>query len=84
MSDVNAVLVEVRRGADSKLYPAHPLPKVERWRAVNLAHRVRCRDGLSIRQVRRVMAQQFGVRRTVGSIARDLALFTCSRCEDRS
>jgi len=29
------------------------------------------------------MAEQFGVRRAVGTIARDLALFTCPRCEDR-
>jgi len=80
---VNIVIVEVRRGADSKLYRAHPLSKAERNRARWLAHNLVCRDGLSVRQAQRAMAEQHGVRRAVGTIARDLALFTCPWCEGR-
>ena len=50
-----------------------------RGRAHNLVHR----DRLSVREAQRVMAESYGVRRAVGIIARDLALFTCPRCEDR-
>lgn len=29
-------------------------------RAINLAHRLHCRDGLSVRQAQRVLAEQYG------------------------
>ena len=29
------------------------------------------------------MAESYGLRRAVGTIARDLELFTCEQCEDR-
>lgn len=74
-------VIKVRRGADSKLYPAHPLGEAERARARGLAHAAVCRDGLSVRQAQRVMLEQHGLRRSVGSIARDLKLFTCEYCE---
>ena len=50
-----------------------------RWTAHNLVHR----DGLSIRQAQRVMAGQYGLRRAVGTIMRDLELFRCPRCPER-
>jgi hypothetical protein len=37
---------------------------------------------MSIRAAKRVMLEEYGVRRAVGAIARDLELFTCPRCED--
>jgi hypothetical protein len=81
--DVNTVIVEVRRGVDSKPYPARPLTPRERDRARWLAHGLVHRDGMSVRQAQRVMAESNGLRRAVGTIARDLELFTCPRCEDR-
>ena len=80
---MNTFVIEVRRGADSKLYPARPLTHEQRNRARWLAHNLVHRDGLSVRVAQRVMAGQHGVRRAVGTIARDLELFTCPRCEDR-
>ena len=41
------------------------------------------RDGLSVRQAQKVMAERYGVRRAVRTIARDLVGFECPRCEDR-
>lgn len=74
---------DVIRGADAKTYPAHPLSHSELNRLRWLAHNLHCEDGLSVREVQRVMAGQHGVRRSVGAIARDLRLFACKRCEER-
>ncbi len=82
-ADVNTVIIEVKRGADSKLYLAVPLTHEQRNRARWLAHNLVHRDGLSVRQAQRVMAESHGLRRAVGTIARDLDLFTCPQCEDR-
>ena len=41
-----------------------------RWLAHNLVHR----DGLSIRQAQRTMIENYGVRRSLGTTARDLRL----------
>jgi len=79
-ADVNTVIIEVRRGADAKLYPARPLTREQRNRARWMAHNLVHRDGLSIRQAQRVMASQYGVRRAVGTIMRDLQNFECPRC----
>jgi hypothetical protein len=38
------------------------------------------RDALSIRQAQRVMAESYGVRRSIGVIARDLLLWECPHC----
>jgi hypothetical protein len=37
-------------------------------------------DGLSVRQAQRVMAEQYGFRRAIGIIARDLRNFECPLC----
>jgi len=75
-----AVVVEVIRGRDGKLYPVGGhMPRAQRNRARWLAHRLRCQDGLSVRQVQAAMEQQ-GVRRSIGIIARDLRLFECPAC----
>jgi hypothetical protein len=77
---VNTFVIEVKRGADGRLYPARPLTHEERNRARWLAHNLVHRDGLSVRQAQRAMAERYGVRRAVGTIARDLELFTCRVC----
>jgi hypothetical protein len=76
---VNTVIAEVIRGADRKLYPARPLPAAELAEIRGRVHALYCTDGLSVRDVQRELAGQ-GVRRSVGSIARDLALFRCAAC----
>jgi hypothetical protein len=82
---VNAVVIEVRRGRDGKLYPPRmPLPQAERDRARALAHRLVCRDGLSIREAQRCMREDYGVRRSLGIIHADLAGYQCARCRDDS
>jgi hypothetical protein len=69
----------VTRRADGKLYPARQLTREQRNRARWLAHNLVHRDGLSIRQAQRAMIEQ-GVRRSVGSIVRDLRLWECLVC----
>jgi hypothetical protein len=79
---VNTVIVDVRiMGRYGKLYqPRRPLPKAERNRLRWLAHRLRCEDGLSIRQVQATMRDSHGVRRSVGQIHNDLVRFECPSC----
>jgi hypothetical protein len=71
----------VRRGLDGKNYPATPLTRTGRIRARRLAHELVCRDGLSIRAAQAQMAEA-GVRRSVGTLARDLAGYECPHCAD--
>ena len=77
---MNTVIIEVKRGADGRLYPARPLTREQRNRARWLAHNLVHRDGLSVRAAQKVMAERYGVRRAVGTIARDLQNFECPRC----
>jgi hypothetical protein len=83
ITDVNTVVVEATRGADSKLYPAAPLSEAERDRARVVIHTFVCRDGLSVRQVQKRLLDDYGIRRAVGTIARDLKAFSCQRCPAR-
>jgi hypothetical protein len=78
---VNVIVVEVRRGRDSKLYPAGgDLPPAARNRARWLIHNLHCRDGLSIRAAQAAMLSQHGIRRSLGILARDLQRFECPSC----
>jgi hypothetical protein len=79
---VNTVIITVKVGQDGKRYPAAPLTGKERDRARWLAHNLAHRDGLSVCQAQRAMAERYGVRRAVGTIARDLQNFECPRCPD--
>lgn len=80
---MNTVIIEVQRGRDGKRYPAGPLTTRQLAEARGLAHWLVHRDRMSIRAAQRVMLERYGVRRAVGTIARDLELFTCPHCEDR-
>lgn len=75
------VAVPVERRRDGKLHPlGGRLPEPERKRARWLAHNLVHRDGLSIQQAQRVMAESYGLRRSLGSIMRDLQRWECPRC----
>jgi hypothetical protein len=76
--------VEVVRGHDGKLYGARQLPPAELARRRRLVHALRCRDRLSTREVVRVLAEQYGVRRSMGSVCNDLRDYRCPYCPDRS
>jgi hypothetical protein len=76
---VTVAVVEQRR--DSKLYPVGgSLPLPERARAIQLAHRARCRDQLSYRQVIKVLADA-GIRRSLGQVHNDITRYACERCD---
>ena len=75
-------MIEVRRGADGRLYPAHPLTHEQRNRARWLAHNLIHRDRMSVRQAQKTMAESYGLRRAVGTIMRDLELFRCPQCPE--
>jgi hypothetical protein len=70
------------RGQDGKYYPDHVLTAQERGRARVLAHRLVHERHLSVRAARRVMAQSYGIRRSVGSIAADLRDYQCAACAE--
>jgi len=83
MADTGHVNTDVRvRGIDGRLYPAKPLTREQRSRARVLAHNLVHRDHLSIRAARHVMAESYGVRRSVGAIAADLRDYECPACTD--
>jgi len=75
------VVIEVERRADGRRYPpGGTLPERERWRAINLAHRLHCRDKLSFRATQAALAQQ-GIRRSLGQLSKDLANYACDICD---
>ena len=77
-------MTTTRRGLDGKSYPAVRLSRQERGQAIRAAHELVHRDGLSIKAAQRAMAERYGLRRSVGIIARDLMDFECPDCTDVS
>lgn len=73
----------VIRGRDGKLYPAQQRSDAELDRIVTLTHQARCGLGLSVRATVDRLAK-YGIRRSVGAVARDLKLYRCARCKDRA
>jgi hypothetical protein len=71
-----------RLARNGKQYPVRPLNRQELGQAIRLAHLLVHDRGLSIRRARQVMIEDYQVRRSVGSIARDLAGFECPACAD--
>jgi hypothetical protein len=73
---------KVRQGRDGRFYPARALTTQERGRARVLAHRLVHDRRLSIRVAQMVLAESYGLRRSVGSIAADLADYECATCAE--
>jgi hypothetical protein len=71
-----------RLSRNGKQYPAAPLTRQELGQAIRLAHFLVHDRGLSIRRARQVMIEDYQVRWSIGSIARDLAGFVCPACAD--
>ena len=80
---MNAVVIEMVRGKDRKLYRAHPLSDAERARARWLAHALVCRDKLSIRAAQATLRESYGIPRSLGILARDLRRWSCPSCAER-
>ena len=74
-------MVELVRGRDHKLYPAGlPRPAGEHLRLVALSHTLRCGRKLSYAKIPEALAAEFGVRRSVGAIFRDIHAYKCPLC----
>jgi hypothetical protein len=73
---------ETRLSRNGKQYPAAPLTREQLNRARNAAHFLVHSRGMSVRRAQQVMAEDYGIRRSVGIIARDLADFVCTACDD--
>jgi hypothetical protein len=78
---VSTTVAVVIRGQDGKLYPAQRRSDAELDQIVTLTHQARCELGLSMRATVAKLAE-VGIRRSVGAVARDLALYQCPRCVD--
>lgn len=63
----------IRHGLDGKSYPATPLTRQQRARAIYPAHALVHRGGMSIRQAQKAMLETYQIRRSAGTIADDLA-----------
>lgn len=80
---MNAVVIEVRRGRDGKLYPPRmPLPQAERDRLRLAAHQLICGRKLSYRQAQAAMREEYGARRSLGQLWDDLHEHECEVCAD--
>jgi hypothetical protein len=74
-----SVAVVVRR-SDGKLYPAGgSLPWPERRIAIGQAHRLRCVEGLSYRQVVAAL-EDVGIRRSIRRVWLDIRDYSCRSC----
>ena len=74
-------MVKLVRGRDHKLYPAGlPRPAGEHLRLVALSHTLRCGRKLSYAKIPEALAAEFGVRRSVGAVFRDIHVYRCPMC----
>ena len=78
---MNRPMLVVRR-VDGKLYPPQwpntPPEVTDRLRLH--VHLLRCREGLSYRQVVAAMLERYGERRSLGQVWKDINGYECSRC----
>lgn len=78
---MNTTTIVVRRVA-GRLYPEQwpntPPEVTERLRGH--VHLLRCREGLSYRQVVAAMMERYGERRSLGQVWQDVARYECSHC----
>jgi hypothetical protein len=78
---VNVVTVELVRGKDKKYYPLGlPRPAGEHLALVALSHTLRCVREMPYRQAQKALASEFGVRRSLGAIFRDVHVYKCPVC----
>jgi hypothetical protein len=78
------MVIQTRRGADGKDYPAQmPPPKAWRWQVVTLLHQLVHDQGMSERQAQRELLAR-GYRRSAGTVHADLTrqMPTCARCRE--
>ena len=81
---VNVVTVELVRRRDHKLYPLGlPRPPAEHLRIVALSHTLRCGRKLAYRQAEKALAAEFGIRRSIGAVYRDVHDYRCPLCTPR-
>jgi hypothetical protein len=78
---VSTTVAVVIRGRDGKHYPAQRHSERELDRIVHLTHQSRCELGLSMRATVARLGE-LGIRRSVGAVARDLALYRCPVCQE--
>jgi hypothetical protein len=79
---MNVALVVVQRYRDGRLYPPRwwAIPPEVNERLRGLAHRLRCAEHLSYRQVQAAMLERFGERRSLGQVWADVHEFECRHC----
>ncbi len=75
------VVIELVRGRDGKRYPGDlPHSPAEHRRLVALSHNLRCVDGLTYPQIQRALLGQYGVRRSLGAVWKDVNVYRCPNC----
>ncbi|MER5259747.1 hypothetical protein [Streptomyces sp. NPDC002855] len=67
-------------GLDGKSYPGAWLSADDRTRLVGIAHRLSHEEGLSVRQIIARIADDYGIRRSVGWVSTALRTWKCSGC----
>ncbi len=83
MTPMDTFVIIVQADRRGRAYPiGRVLPPEQRQRAASLAHALIHRDKLSIRAAQRVMLEQYGLRRSRGSIGNDLVRLVCPSCEN--
>ncbi len=75
---MTGVLVQLR--ADGKIYPPYPRTSAEIAAIRALEHGLRCVQHLSYRAVQSALLDQHEIRRSIGSVYRDLNRWTCPHC----
>lgn len=78
-------MTAVHPGRDGKLYPVTHLYRgasPDRAEAITIAHRLRCVLGYEYTAIQAELLAEHGIRRSRGSIFRDLHDFTCAECQD--
>ena len=75
---MTGVLVQLR--ADGKIYPPYPRSAAEIAAIRALEHGLRCVQHLSYRAVQSALLNQHGIRRSIGSVYRDLNRWRCPHC----
>ncbi|MBT2503004.1 hypothetical protein [Curtobacterium sp. ISL-83] len=70
-------------GMDGKVYPGFTMPRSERTRIVAEVHTL-AHGGRSVREIVQILADDYGTRRSVGSVHADLNDWQCHDCADKN